>query len=1140
MIEQKLVEVLAPLADELNALKSQVASIQVKDGADGKDGRDGKDADPVEVDIEEVAQVIKADADFLSIIKGERGDPGESIVGERGLPGVDGLGIETKAWEKDAVYREGAYVTHALGKIYKAIKDTASKPGSQDWVRVGSAGFEWKGLKQADAVYENGDLYIDGGSTFIWWDGKGSMFTQRGARGSQGEKGLDGVDGKDAPYPVVIKADMTGFHVAMSDGEVHSAEIDGLADVVKEYSKGAVLYFIDQLYADIEQEGGTPLRAFKGTYMVGGSYSTGDVVTFNKSVWVATKATSLDYFDDQIWRRMFSMGGGGGGGGGGGITRTTQILADGLLNMGNFGIAGLANPRSGAGGALDAVNQQTVDQKIAAGSLYQGTYKPAIGLPNIPQLANTNFVAPVGGDEINKPVGAPGVTTPGDLDVWFNLKGKGLDNFAATLAAPLQLDVTFSDGTHHSFLLPAGAYADAAAVERALNTLATGTSVVAFHGNVNGSDFWLGVETSYPLYATSIVGQAGGGFPLFTPGATSTVLNTYNWVVSTTDPNVPEYMPPGLPGISAGTKVNNSDLLQFNANTKQFEIIRGGNLTQNFADQRYWQLQAGNMAWVDQPYNKGAVVYGTRFNAWFTATQNIVLGSAEPGTTAAGAIWRKINSTYGSTIFFGRGDYNTTHTDAAHNWGMPAGTYPAGQQPLNGDSYYDINTGSEVQFTVNQNAPLFTLSGTVGDAHHQQGADLGNADLANFPGTRTALALPAYWKIVLGASQTPTTGAFAGKTFPAGTYLIGFSGDPDADNGGWFIVLDTVGSQSNWTVNTPHPQSVPDTITPKIVWGFKRKFNITIGASVADNTEIKLLEGIPEANAATHIEIRRTDANGSTYEFDVLTVISGQANLSPIAVKAQDSKFKKILVNWEAGRHFEIGAIVNANAHGTSYQITVTTYDYDISLVTVGNGVATMGGTTDSFKADTNYPGVALGNFLKAQAGDASATSVGAPGSNIAGTWQNCNLDRKYVFDITSKPAADKSIASLGIQKKGGGDVNWTTATIICDMIFNVEPTGATPYIGSGGGIQHIFDNGDIWGSEFAIPAGKRGKIKIEIDNRDPDFQLVTLELWGISWNTSKFGYCIKIFELPTAQRIEKIKLNQLAANLDYRMYLGN
>ena len=351
-----------------------------KDGADGVDGQDGIGIKSIEMSVDRKSMTLILDNDQTIDVELPEGERGER--GEKGLDGADGLGINTKQWEA-GIHREGVYVTYAIGKVYKAARDTSAKPGSEDWERQGSAGLEWKGLKQDGYEYDNGDLYIDGGSTFMWWGGKGHMVAQRGSRGAQGEKGLDGRHGADAPTIVAVKYTRSGVHMALSDGSVMDADVDGFDDVVKEISQGAVLYYMDQVYADIKAEGGTPIRSFKGTFEINVPYSTGDVVTYNKSVWVAREATSASFFDDQVWRRMFSMGAGGGGGGGTGW----NYIATQQINMSRQQIINMAPPRVGNVGQLDAVNRTFMEAAIAAGSLFQGTVTE-LTQTTLPQLPN--------------------------------------------------------------------------------------------------------------------------------------------------------------------------------------------------------------------------------------------------------------------------------------------------------------------------------------------------------------------------------------------------------------------------------------------------------------------------------------------------------------------------------------------------------------------------------------------------------------------------------------------------------------------------------------------------------------------------------------------------------------------------------
>jgi len=1060
MDEGKFVKAVEPLVDEVKRIRAKVDAFEVNEKyAETLKGEPGKDADAqrvaeiivekyiddlrgadgangIDADPEQIAEIIaEKHADTL------RGAQGES--GPSGKDGQDGLGINVKSW-KEGIYREGVLVQHNIGQVYKALSDTSDEPGHGDnWERVGTSGFRWTGVKNLDFSYQDGDLYIDGGTTFLFWEGKGRMIAQRGKNGKDGTDGKDGADGNSAANIVHVKWDNSGIAFAFDDGEIIVADVEGLETIQKR------LTFLEEQLVNQVEDIDAPIKRFAGTWKMGESYSVGDTAKLNKGLYLCIKADrNSSSLDPENWVKLAgSAAGGGGGGGGSGISQMSTLIVDALLNMNGRPIYGVSPPRPGVIGDFDAVNKQSMQAAIAAGSLYQGTYKPATGFPNIPFLANTAFINPVGGAVIANPnAAAPPLNSLLDILVWFNMKGKGLDNFAAVLAAPLLFDVTFSNGTHKTYLLPAGNYADAAAVQTALNAL-TGTEA-KFLTYVNGADFWVGVETPPQYYATSIVGQAGGGFPDYVPGPTSTVLNTYNWVVSTTDPNVPEYAPPGLPGIPAGTKLNNSDLLQFNATLKQFEVIRGGNLTQNFADQRYWQLNAGNMAWRDQPYAKDAVVYGSRFNAWFVASQNIVAGSPEPGTTQAGAIWRKINSTYGATVFFGKGDYDPKDTTAANNWGMPRGTYPSGQQPLNGDSYFDVLTGSTTDFVVTQNPPIYTISGTIGKTGSggtRIGAVLGNADLgAAWPGTRLAPTNLANWyEVTLAAPQKPTSGVFGGQTIAAGNYLLGFSGDPDATNGGWFLVAGTPSATGvAWTVNTPHPQARPDTITPTVIWGFTRKYEWTCPAGIADGTVLKLLQGFTDKTQIDKIEIREKKSGGSAFEFELLISAGTALLLSPLAAISKTPDFKEIGATWDASGTIFI--VAGPNLSGKTLSIIVTSQDEDLGLITLGAGTTTKSGNT--INALKNYPDTEkLSAQLVAQSASAdiqvpnwfTRQSEGS-GGQVAFAL-GVSPKTSLVFTASVSPVADSSNWPQLIMQRSGSWVDFATNRVSAIWIANTS-----------------------------------------------------------------------------------------------------
>jgi len=163
--------------DQDEVIKTLLSMIrQPKDGSDGKPGVNGIGIKSVEISGDGRVMTLVLDNDqevnveLPQGVKGDTGADGRAGIdgrdgkdGEQGPTGNTGLGLDTKAWTPDAVYREGTHVTAALGKVYKAVKDTASKPGpsSPDWERQGTWGFEWTGLK-SDKTYDNGDLYIDG------------------------------------------------------------------------------------------------------------------------------------------------------------------------------------------------------------------------------------------------------------------------------------------------------------------------------------------------------------------------------------------------------------------------------------------------------------------------------------------------------------------------------------------------------------------------------------------------------------------------------------------------------------------------------------------------------------------------------------------------------------------------------------------------------------------------------------------------------------------------------------------------------------------------------------------------------------------------------------------------------------------
>jgi hypothetical protein len=643
--------------------------------------------------------------------------------------------------------------------------------------------------------------------------------------------------------------------------------------------------------------------------------------------------------------------------------------------MGGLGIVNVSNPRAGAPGALDAVNQQTVDQKIAAKSLYQGLYHPFNNTPDLAALADSGFVAPVRGDVIARPdPAAPAPTTPGDILTWHNWKGNGFDTFAVATAAGTPLSVMLSNGKIIAGTIPAGNYADTNALTAVLNTaFAATTEIAGFHVYVNGADCHIGVETVAPVYAVAISGETGSAFPAAVVGAANAILNTYNWVVSTNDPNVPECAPPGIPGVKAGTTLRNSDILQWNGTLNQFEIIRGGNLTQAFADTRYWLLQQGNMSWKNQDYQRGAVVYSIRHNAWFVALQNVLTGTAEPGgnmpLTQPPPEWKKINSSYGSHVFFGRGDYDTTNTTQANNWGMPANTFPPGQQPETGDSYYDLLTGSLTEFAIVKNQPIYTITGTTRvPPLDRSGIIVNFADLARFA-TRPHPLPGHYYEYQnrSGVTQTVAGGILDGVVIQNGhrLYLI-WSGDPDAANGGWALV-DRDAAQDPppalaWSIVTPHPQAVPDTVQGKVIWGQTRIGKVSIPANTAKDTKVTLVYNIPADESFTTFNIEDADGGGALYAFEVLTSAGATPQISPTSVLARNSFIKEFYVkNLDATDNVAVVVVLSKTlTKALNLEIVASSRDYNLGILAFNANIAqhVPAALTNSsfFDAQRNYP----------------------------------------------------------------------------------------------------------------------------------------------------------------------------------------
>ena len=148
------------------------------------------------------------------------------------------------------------------------------------------------------------------------------MFCQKGARGAQGDAGKDGKHGQDAPTLIHMRMTEKSVDMVLSDGTVLEAEVDGFKSMIEQMIERKQLNWLEAEAQQIIDEGGTPLRSFRGQFLYNESYSVGDVVVFNKTLYVARKANRKDFLLDD-WRKMHSGGGGGGMGSVQGLIRSS-------------------------------------------------------------------------------------------------------------------------------------------------------------------------------------------------------------------------------------------------------------------------------------------------------------------------------------------------------------------------------------------------------------------------------------------------------------------------------------------------------------------------------------------------------------------------------------------------------------------------------------------------------------------------------------------------------------------------------------------------------------------------------------------------------------------------------------------------
>jgi hypothetical protein len=242
-----------------------------------------------------------------------------------------------------------------------------------------------------------------------------------------------------------------------------------------------------------------------------------------------------------------------------------------------------------------------------------------------------------------------------------------------------------------------------------------------------------------------------------------------------------------------------------------------------------------------------------------------------------------------------------------------------------------------------------------------------------------------------------------------------------------------------------------------------------------------------------------------------LTVVAGQGNLSPIGARAQTPPFKEIQINWEStATHFEILALCNADAHGQTFDITVSSYDYDLSLLSVGNGTETGSGSTDRFKADANYPNDQLTTALKALSGDAAAAIPSGikPGQDFGNT--GVSTDPGSVTNIEGlikrTVIGDDQPILFRLFKADGSSVDQSTFKFIKRgwIDFSAGSVGdwsVANIIGSPG------NDGYIQGSSNSPKLTTWAHWALRVDNRDTAFTHV---VWKINYERNSDSHMIE------------------------------
>jgi hypothetical protein len=219
------------LTDDLEALRKQLAELTPKDGASAYDlaVADGFDG---------------SRTDWLVSLRGASGidgcSPAADVVAEvlaemptfrEQVRGGDGAGIAAPQWAP-GIHRQDSVVQAYFGQYFRALRDTSAEPyASDDWQRIGSAGFHLAEPWAEGRTYRPGDLFVRDFGLFAWTAEGAQLLVGRGRpgdKGAKGERGSDGKDGRDGAGfdSIEMRGSVLALLMRNADGKLVASTAD--------------------------------------------------------------------------------------------------------------------------------------------------------------------------------------------------------------------------------------------------------------------------------------------------------------------------------------------------------------------------------------------------------------------------------------------------------------------------------------------------------------------------------------------------------------------------------------------------------------------------------------------------------------------------------------------------------------------------------------------------------------------------------------------------------------------------------------------------------------------------------------------------------------------------------------------------